>query len=896
MSVSTTSSLNSCNAGNSVASEVFYDGLGRKTSSQVQGPNGPITTTTTYDAMGRGYQASNPYESGSPALTTTTYDVLNRVLNVTTPDNAVTHSAYSSSGSYDQTLVTDPAGNQRTTYNDGLGRLAQVLAQGPSSVSGQNYTTADYTTNYTYDVLDNLTNVTTSQSSRNRIFAYDGLSRLTSATNPENGTVQYTLYDGNGNLKTKIANGITTTYTYDALNRLTNKSYSDGVTAPVTYTYDKNEPGSSSPNYYIGRLSQVSTAALGSLPATATTYVQYDAMGRVLASQQSIGTNQTYNFSYTYNAQSLENEVYPSLRTVQSCYDSAGRVSKVQGVGTGAPTYANLTYTLNSGTSKTTNTMGNSLSETDMTNTRLQMSAIQVVSIMSLGFNYGTTNNNGNVLSQTITRGSQSWVQSYAYDSLNRIACANENPSTAVACAASAGNWWRTFGYDPWANGFVTSNSNSTLGLNSFTPTVPTNFNGSNQMTYQGATYDGAGNQTAIGGYGFTYDAENRMTASKLSGATASYVYDGDGRRVTKTMGGATTSYVYDAMGQLVAEYGTPTDSGTKYVSVDHLGSTRLVTDSSGNPERCYDFLPFGEEILSGTDGRSATCFTSPATPLTQKFTGKEREGTESDLSDYFGARYFSALQGRFTSPDRGNVGTNIRNPQTWNAYAYVNNSPLASIDPNGLATCTLEGFETPCNDIALLHEAVVECPNDVCAGWASAGSSKIAYYRFGAYADGTSGYYRAAPAVADPSAQENQVYRAFLLAAQYATTTLDPNQWTAVVVRYVGSTYNVQLPTNDLNVDQASEDGFKDPITMVHAGNQSYYLGFWNLGTVDAGHVVQDPTGVQAHYDNFGPADPLHWIFEWIPSLMFNTQRQADATNSNTRTTWVCSINLGCL
>ncbi|MGD0136985.1 MAG: hypothetical protein ABSE57_33495 [Bryobacteraceae bacterium] len=63
---------------------------------------------------------------------------------------------------------------------------------------------------------------------------------------------------------------------------------------------------------------------------------------------------------------------------------------------------------------------------------------------MTLGFNYGTTNNNGNLLSQTITRGSSSWVQSYAYDGLNRISCANENPSTPVACAASTGNWART--------------------------------------------------------------------------------------------------------------------------------------------------------------------------------------------------------------------------------------------------------------------------------------------------------------------------------------------------------------------------------------------------------------------------------------------------------------------
>jgi len=181
-------------------------------------------------------------------------------------------------------------------------------------------------------------------------------------------------------------------------------------------------------------------------------------------------------------------------------------------------------------------------------------------------------------------------------------------------------------------------------------------------LLIQGSAYV-AGNQTAIGGYAFGYDAENRMISSTVNGGTTQYGYDGDGRRVTKTMAGATTTYVYDAMGQLVAEYGalTALDSGTKYVTVDHLGSTRLVTDSSGNPERCYDYLPFGEEIASGTDGRTGNCFTSAATPLTQKFTGKERDA-ETGL-DYFGARYMSSAQGRFTSPDPEGAGATAFDP-----------------------------------------------------------------------------------------------------------------------------------------------------------------------------------------------------------------------------------------
>jgi hypothetical protein len=42
-------------------------------------------------------------------------------------------------------------------------------------------------------------------------------------------------------------------------------------------------------------------------------------------------------------------------------------------------------------------------------------------------------------------------------------------------------------------------------------------------------------------------------------------------------------TFVYDAFGNLAAEYGGPVGpTGTQYLTSDHLGSTRLVTDSSG--------------------------------------------------------------------------------------------------------------------------------------------------------------------------------------------------------------------------------------------------------------------------------------------------------------------------
>ena len=63
-------------------------------------------------------------------------------------------------------------------------------------------------------------------------------------------------------------------------------------------------------------------------------------------------------------------------------------------------------------------------------------------------------------------------------------------------------------------------------------------------------------------------------------------------------------------------------------------------------------------------------------------FSGKERDA-ETGL-DYFGARYFSGAQGRFTSPDEPFADQSPADPQSWNMYAYVRNNPLKNTDPNG--------------------------------------------------------------------------------------------------------------------------------------------------------------------------------------------------------------------
>ncbi len=56
---------------------------------------------------------------------------------------------------------------------------------------------------------------------------------------------------------------------------------------------------------------------------------------------------------------------------------------------------------------------------------------------------------------------------------------------------------------------------------------------------------------------------------------------------------------------------------------------------------------------------------------------------------DFFGARYFSGAQGRFTSPDwsekpEGVPYADFKDPQTLNLYGYLRNSLLSHADPDG--------------------------------------------------------------------------------------------------------------------------------------------------------------------------------------------------------------------
>ena len=303
-------------------------------------------------------------------------------------------------------------------------------------------------TNYKYNTIGKMIEVT--QGVQQRHFLYDSLGSLLrvrqpeqqvnaalNLANPETANTQWTVgfsYDNNGNLLTTTdAKNVTTTNIYDALNRVTTRNYSDAVSPTVNYTYDDpNVPFSK------GKLTKVGSTI------SETRYKVYDTLGRLVSSEQATD-GRVFPSSYKYNSSGIMTEqVYPSGRVVQNFLETDGDWHLlVVGVANGQfKTYAsNFAYTA-SGVIEHLQ-IGSGLWESANSTADDQVTELNIGnsptdgSLWKLKYDYGesdtngnvdATKNSGNIVKQTVsfTGLSQPFVQTYKYDSLDRIKEAKE--------------------------------------------------------------------------------------------------------------------------------------------------------------------------------------------------------------------------------------------------------------------------------------------------------------------------------------------------------------------------------------------------------------------------------------------------------------------------------------
>jgi len=576
-----------------------------------------------------------------------------------------------------------------------------------------------------------------------RYFLYDSLGRLIRVRQPEQevntdlnktdsitGNNQWTAtftYDVLGNVKTATdANGTVIENTYDKASRVITKTYSNEpnnqTTPPVQYFYDGKglegsvEPrvGTVNPAFAKGKLTKVTSSV------SETRYTQFDYLGRLLqmeqrtpVSDETLSTAVPRVSSYQYNfSGALIEETYPSTRVVKNEFEADGDLSRIYGKASHSTaieqTYANsFTYTADGRIEKLK--LGNNRWEWAKFNERLQVTELALgrgvtdASLWDLKYDYGelntdgsvnTAKNTGNIAKQTLNFAglTNPLVQTYKYDSLYRLTEARETDGTGTNAPQT---WKEAFNYDRYGNRIGKEKFVGTTQLTLDNKTHPTINPATNRFnTGQGYSYDKNGNLIDDAeGRTFIFNGENKQRFVVQNGQNiGEYFYDGEGKRVKKKVyeeDGLTvkeeTVFVYSS-GKLVAEYSTkplPTNPTTSYTATDQLGSPRVITDSLGNVVSRRDFMPFGEEAISNIGERPTNLKYGAIDSVRQKFTGYQKDD-ETGL-DFAEARMYENRHGRFTAVDPLLASGKSANPQTFNRYVYVMNSPLAYTDPSGL-------------------------------------------------------------------------------------------------------------------------------------------------------------------------------------------------------------------
>ena len=326
-------------------------------------PKGNVTTGT-YDANRRQITKTAPPTSAAPAglVTTNTYDADGRLLQAQQSANGTvlrtSSSTYTPSGKV--ATATDANGNvtryaydlldRQSAVTDAMGRITQFTYDAlshpyqtfnPAIQAGpllQLSYTADGKVASRQDANGNTTS-----------FAYDGVDRLATITYPLGTTKAFTWDALDNPLTRKTRAGGTVTFAYDTLNRRTSKTPSSGPVVSYTYDLDNRSTGVSDTSTSIA----AATPPGGSTVAYTTSYA-YDAVNRLTgatwdpapaATAPAAGSLVTFTHSYNKVNQRVGQTVsdnswisYPATTPVTTLY-AANALNQYTTVGAASPTY-----------------------------------------------------------------------------------------------------------------------------------------------------------------------------------------------------------------------------------------------------------------------------------------------------------------------------------------------------------------------------------------------------------------------------------------------------------------------------------------------------------------------------------------------------------------------------
>jgi RHS repeat-associated protein len=507
-------------------------------------------------------------------------------------------------------------------------------------------------TSYTYDAMDRVTQI-----------HYGG----NAACIPSSGNCITYTYDADGNVTARTDNTGTTTYTYDALNRLIDVGNPGGADAcsgsspaGITYAYD----GASN--------------LTASCDALGTTDYYYDAGNRLTSEVEPGGTSgcavssdttETGCTAFSYdNDNHLLVTQFPGGAKQTSTWTANGKMASIVGANSAGTTETSFVYTYASGTQ-----------DEDLVQTRVENDpSVSSATTVTYGYNMD------NALTSAVTTGGSSSTLDYYYDAAGNR-CSSAASGTPALCPTGSGDY--------------ASNADDEL------TTSPSG-------SY---TYDAAGNQlTTPQLSNLTYNLKNQTTSVTPSGGSAissTYSNTGQAERISdgsttlvsgtfgvdaSTKSGTTTYFIRTDTGTVIGEH---VGSTSYYYLHDNLGSVVAVISASGSVQDRDAYDPYGNVASSsGTLSNPfgyASGYTDASTGLVQ-----------------FGTRYYNPSVGLFTQEDPSGQTA---------GYTYVGDNPVNGTDPTGMSgnpvdvDCSGGGTAASCAGAEAIAAQVTaeECAND---------------------------------------------------------------------------------------------------------------------------------------------------------------------------------------